>query len=46
VAAEDGPHIRLEVDHITPRAHGGTNDPSNFWTLCFACNRGKGVKEL
>lgn len=36
----------LEVDHITPRIKGGTNDPSNLWVLCFDCNRGKGMQEL
>ena len=46
ISAKDGEHVRLEVDHITPRARGGDNDPSNLWTLCFACNRGKGIQEL
>jgi len=46
VAAKDADHVRLEVDHITPSSKGGTNDPSNLWTLCFSCNRGKGVQEL
>jgi len=46
VSAKDGEHIRLEVDHITPRSKGGTDDPSNLWVLCFACNRGKGIQEL
>lgn len=32
---------RLEVDHKVPVAKGGSNDPSNLWTLCFPCNRGK-----
>lgn len=41
VTAADGPDVRLEVDHITPRSKGGTDDPSNLWTLCFPCNRGK-----
>lgn len=45
-AARDGEHVRLEVDHITPRSRRGTNDQSNLWTLCFSCNRGKGIKEL
>lgn len=45
-AARDGAHVRLEVDHITPRSAGGTNAVENLWTLCFACNRGKGAKEL
>lgn len=28
----------LEVDHILPRNHGGSNDASNFQALCFSCN--------
>jgi len=46
MSAKDADSVRLEVDHITPRSKGGTNDPSNLWTLCFSCNRGKGVQEL
>lgn len=42
----DAESIRLEVDHITPHARGGTNDHANLWTLCFTCNRGKGTREL
>lgn len=38
-SAQDG--VTLEVDHKVPRAKGGSNDPSNLWTLCFDCNRGK-----
>lgn len=46
VSAADGIEVRLEVDHITPRSKGGTDDMINLWTLCFACNRGKGTQEL
>lgn len=46
VAARDGDHVRLEVDHIVARSKGGTDDEINLWTLCFACNRGKGTKDL
>ena len=33
--------VQLEVDHIQPIAHGGTNDLSNLQTLCRPCNQGK-----
>ena len=38
--------VELHVDHITPRSKGGTNDPMNLWTLCAACNIGKGTQDL
>jgi ATP adenylyltransferase len=28
----------LEVDHILPRNHGGTDDLSNLQALCYSCN--------
>ncbi|OIQ81539.1 AP-4-A phosphorylase [mine drainage metagenome] len=28
----------LEVDHIVPRNHGGTDDLHNFQALCYSCN--------
>lgn len=28
----------LEVDHIVPRNHGGTDDPENLQALCYSCN--------
>lgn len=28
----------LEVDHILPRASGGTDEPSNLQALCYSCN--------
>jgi len=31
----------LEVDHIVPRARGGTDDPDNLQALCYSCNATK-----
>lgn len=31
----------LEVDHILPRNHGGTDDISNLQALCYSCNASK-----
>lgn len=38
-ASKDG--VTLEVDHITPRSKGGTDDEDNLQTLCRKCNSGK-----
>ncbi len=42
--ASDG--VKLEVDHKNPKSKGGDNSLENLWTLCFDCNRGKGIKLL
>jgi hypothetical protein len=48
VLARDGHRCRtagcgsahfLDVHHVVPREHGGTNDPENLITLCAACHR-------
>lgn len=36
-----GPDVYLEVDHIVEWADGGSNDPSNLWTLCKRCHAHK-----
>jgi 5-methylcytosine-specific restriction endonuclease McrA len=33
----------LELDHIKPRLHGGSNDVSNLQALCNSCNARKGA---
>lgn len=40
------PAVTLHVDHITPVADGGMNDPGNLVTACQACNLGKGARSL
>lgn len=35
------PDVKLTVDHVTPVALGGTDDPSNLVAACAACNAGK-----
>lgn len=34
--------VKLEVDHRTPTSKGGSDAEENLWTLCDACNKGKG----
>lgn len=36
----------LQVDHIIPVIHGGTEDLENLQTLCGPCNRHKGARLL
>lgn len=40
-SAQDDPLVRLEIDHRVPVSKGGTNNPENLQTLCWACNNGK-----
>lgn len=36
----------ITFDHVVPKAHGGTDDPSNLVCCCALCNRLKGQKSL
>lgn len=35
----------LEVDHILPRRHGGSDDITNLQALCYKCNANKGARD-
>lgn len=35
---------RLEIEHILPRARGGTDDEANLWLACHLCNQHKSDK--
>jgi len=37
-----GENRRLEIDHITPKSHGGSNAVSNLLISCRGCNEKKG----
>ena len=36
------PYPKLGLDHVLPKAKGGTDQPSNLQLLCSGCNRSKG----
>ncbi|MGI9296872.1 MAG: DNA methyltransferase [Gammaproteobacteria bacterium] len=38
--------VNLDIDHITPRAFGGLDVPTNLQLLCGACNSGKATKTM
>jgi 5-methylcytosine-specific restriction endonuclease McrA len=38
--------LPLQVEHIVPRAKGGTNRISNLCLACEKCNRAKGTRDL
>jgi hypothetical protein len=40
------PDVKLEIDHIIAVSTGGTNDPENLRTSCWACNAGKSNRPL
>jgi 5-methylcytosine-specific restriction endonuclease McrA len=39
---EDSPLALLHVEHIVPKAHGGSDDPGNLALACVDCNLHKG----
>jgi diadenosine tetraphosphate (Ap4A) HIT family hydrolase/5-methylcytosine-specific restriction endonuclease McrA len=38
-----GDERALDVDHIVPRKHGGSDEPENLQVLCWLCNTNKGA---
>lgn len=39
------PEPASQVDHIIPKAHGGTDDHSNLQSICTACHKVKTARE-
>jgi len=39
---EDSPLAALQLEHIVPRKHGGTDDVDNLAAACIDCNLRKG----
>lgn len=37
--------VATEVDHITPKAEGGTDDMSNLAAICSNCHKAKTARE-
>ena len=46
VASLISPFQNLELDHITPRSHGGPDTDDNLQLLCGYCNRVKGDRPM
>lgn len=40
------PGVKLDVDHVKPRAKGGKTEPRNLATSCVPCNAGKSDIEV
>ena len=43
---QKSPDVILEVDHIVPKAEGGSDDPINLGASCRGCNSGKSDRPL
>lgn len=41
-----GGTFALEIDHITPRSHGGKSNPDNLRLLCRSCNQRAAIEKL
>ena len=39
-------HVPLNIDHIHPKAKGGSNRVSNLTLACVPCNQKKGAKDI
>ena len=39
-------HVPLQVEHIVPRSHGGSDRPSNLTLACQRCNQAKGEQDI
>ncbi len=39
-------NIPLQIEHIVPRANGGSNRVSNLALACEACNQAKGIQDI
>lgn len=46
VECDGGTPSTLIVEHVVPRAHGGTNEADNLVTSCCACNNAKGDRSV
>jgi 5-methylcytosine-specific restriction endonuclease McrA len=42
LAERHSPVARLQIEHILPRKHGGTDDDANLALACIDCNLHKG----
>jgi hypothetical protein len=42
LSQDDSPLAHLQVDHIIPRQHGGSDDLDNLALACIDCNLHKG----
>ena len=42
LAQQHSPLFRLQIEHIVPKKHGGTDEPENLALACIDCNLRKG----